>query len=295
MRLELTACKEVIRHKFNIDDGFNNSRSRLSNHILVLSDELLDLWERDARDNQYHLQFQHWYFSLIGTAKKLKKVTLKDHGMEEREEGHIVSDTARHSKDKAVVGHVEKSISKHYKDLCFISESILKKEKAHTISIGDIKDVWDGAVLEHFFDIAETPIRIEVKMGDDAEILADYLSLFYRDSKHITIKDTYMHKNEHNLKNYVMKYIPRNTAITFRAFWNYKIKQELIDKFTNYMGYPSSVVTENKKLSHHSYIESDTYIIDLGYRLRVFGDKEDGKTEEEIIMISKKECPERIE
>ena len=125
-------------------------------------------------------------------------------------------------------------------------------------------------------------------MGDDARLLADYLSQFYRDSKHITIKDTYLHKNEYNLRHYVMEYIPKTTEITFRVFWNQRIKDQLTQHFTNYMGYPTLVVIENKKLSHHSYIESDHYIIDLGYRLRVFGDKMDGRAEEEVIVVSRK-------
>lgn len=251
MRLELTACKEIIRNRFNMDDQYNNSRNRLNNHILVLSDELLQLWEQDAQENRYHLQFQNWYFSLIGSAKRLRKVTLK-HGWQgedgEDREAYIVGETARGSKDGIVVGDIPSRLTKNYRDLYFISSSILNRDKSHTIEVGDIKDVRGGAILDHFFDIVETPIRIQVRMGDDARLLADYLSQFYRDSKHITIKDTYLHKNEYNLRHYVMEYIPKTTEITFRVFWNQRIKDQLTQHFTNYMGYPTLVVIENKKL-----------------------------------------------
>jgi hypothetical protein len=300
MRLELTLCKEVIRNKFNIDDKYNNSRSRLNRHTLVLSDELLDIYEKDAKEHKYQIQFESWYFSLIGSAKRLKRVNLseakveekkekQEETQEEREEGFIIADTAANTKDKIVVGEIEKRISKHYKNAYFIKEEIFNRDKSHTVNIGDIKDVWDKAVLEHIFDIYETPIRIETSMGDDAILLGKYLSLFYKDSKNVTIKDTYMHKNENNLDKFVLKYIDKkSTKITFRAFWNYKIKEELINRYTNYKGYNSKVIIENKKLSHHSMIESDEYIIDLGYRLRVFGDKEDNKTEQEVINITRK-------
>lgn len=304
MRLELTLCKEIIRNKFNIDDRYNNSRSRLNRHTLVLSDELLEIYEKDAKEHKYQIQFESWYFSLIGSAKKLKRVKIsgieteekeevqeeeQEEGQEERQEGYIIADTAAMTKDKIVIGEVEKRIAKHFKNVYFIEEEIFNRDKTHTITIGDIKDVWDKAVLEHIFDIYETPIRIEASMGDDAKLLGDYLALFYKNSRHVIIKDTYMHKNERNLDKFVLKHIDkRSTKIIFRAFWNFKIKEELINRYTNYKGYNSKVIIENKKLSHHSMIESDEYIIDLGYRLRVFGDKDDNRTEQEVINITRK-------
>ena len=48
-------------------------RSRIDRHTLVLNDELLAIYEKDAKDNKYQIQFENWYFSLIGSAKKLRK------------------------------------------------------------------------------------------------------------------------------------------------------------------------------------------------------------------------------
>lgn len=288
MRLELTLGKEIIRNKFNIDDKYNKCRSRLNSHTLVLNDELLEIYEKDAKENKYQIQFESWYFSLIGSAKKLKKIKLPHTEIEEKE-GFIIANTALQTKDKIAIGHVEKTIAKHYKAVYFVEEKIFIKEKTHTITIGDIKNVWDHSVLEHIFDIYETPIRIEVGMGNDSTILGNYLALFYKDSKHITIKDTYIQNNEDNLNKFVLAHIDKeHTRIIFRAFWKLKVKEELMNRYTNYRGYKTKVVIENKKRSHHSMIESDEYIIDLGYRLRVFGDRDDNKTEQEVINITRK-------
>ncbi len=292
MRLEITLCKEVIRNKFNIDDRYNNLRSRINRHTLILNDELLEIYEKDAKENKYQAQFENWYFSLIGSAKKLRKLNtpvLNPEGqIKEGEEGYLVANLAAISKDKVAVGKIENSISKYYKNTYFIGEDIFNRNKSHTITMGDIGNIWTNKILTHFFDIYETPIRLEIGMGDDSALLGKYLSLFYKDSKKITIKDTYIHKNQRNLDNYVLRYIDRyKTKITFRAFWNQHIRDRLIEKFTNYNGYDTSVIIDNKKLSHHSMIQSDDYIIDIGYRLRVFGDKDDGKTEQEVINISK--------
>lgn len=61
----------------------------------------------------------------------------------------------------------------------------------------------------------------------------------------------------------------------------------LMVRITN-RGDKTSIRTDGRELSHKSFIETDKYIIDLGYRLRVFGDRDDQKTEEEIINITKK-------
>lgn len=293
MRLEITLTKEVIRNKFNIDDRYNNLRSRIDRHTLVLNDELLAIYEKDAKDNKYQIQFENWYFSLIGSAKKLRKfntLVIRPGGeIVEEEESYVVANLAAISKDKIVIGKIKKTIKEYYKNIYFVGEDILNKEKSHTIYMEDIKNVWENKILTHFFDVYETPIRLEINMGDDSALLGKYLALFYKDSKNIIIKDTYIHKNERNLEKYVLRYIDKfKTSITFRAFWNQHIREKLIQKFTDYNGYRSCVIIENKKLSHHSKIESDKYIIDLGYRLRVFGDKDDGKTEQEVINISKK-------
>src|SRR5699024_7042597 len=139
MKLELTATKKVIRNKFNIDDKYNNSRTRLDQHMIILSDALLEIWEKDAKENGYSHQFENWYFSFIHSAKTLKRVKIpEDWSPNQEDEEIIAAKTASESKDKIVIGHIENKTKKQYKDLFFVEEAILNKPKSHTITIKDI-------------------------------------------------------------------------------------------------------------------------------------------------------------
>ena len=164
------------------------------------------------------------------------------------------------------------------------------REGSQTVTMKDVRRVMVAGNTHSIFDIYETPTRLEVELDSESEILGKYLAKFLRGSKYIKIKDRYITQpeNERNLNDYILKYVRKeNTKLIFVISEN-RSKSELVERFKNYNGYKSQIEFVDDKQTHHSSIETESYIIDLGYRLRVFGDIEDGKTEDEIINITRK-------
>lgn len=293
MKLELTVSKDIIRKKFDIDDKYNVCRERLSKHKLVVSNELFKLWEQDAIENKYGTQFENWYFSIISSNKKFKKVKMQDKHKVKKVKTHeeeIMIGTALSTEDKFLVSDINIEARRKNKEVSFVSEGVFIKDKVQTVSMKDVRNVIVRKKNYSLFDIYETPTRLEVALDSDSEILSEYLSKFFKDTKKLFIKDRYItqEENERNLNKYILKHIDKKICnITFVMPENRK-KEDIIEKFTNYNGYNSDITFIDKKQTHQSYIESDEFIIDLGYRLRVFGDVDDGKTEQEIITITKK-------
>lgn len=59
--------------------------------------------------------------------------------------------------------------------------------------------------------------------------------------------------------------------------------------FNNMDGYNIKVInTANEKCMHESFIEADKCKFNIGYRMRLFGDKDDGLTEQDTITITTK-------
>lgn len=293
MRLEITVSKDIVKKKFNISDKNNKIRDRLNEHTIVVSNELLKIWEQDSKDNNYQEQFQNWYFSIINSKKKFKKVKNVKHkkvkGAKNHEEKSLIA-TAIASNDKIVVGNVDIKTKKRNKSVSFVSEGTFMREKVQTVTMKDLRKVILEKKTHSLFDIYETPTRLEIDLDSDAHILSRYLTKFLIDSKNIKIQDRYIlqPENERNLNEYILRYInKKETKLIFVISENIK-NEEIIKKFTNYRGFKSTIDFVDKKYTHHSLIETDEYIIDLGYRLRVFGDVDDGKTEQEIINITRK-------
>lgn len=292
MRLELVVSKDIIKRKFNISDKYNKVRERLSENTLVVSNQLLKTWEKDSKDNNYESQFQNWYFSLINSKKKFKKVKAVKYSevKDARQEDKVLIATALASNHKISVANMDINTRRKNKSVLFVSEGTFMREESQTITMKDIKNVLLQGKTHSIFDIYETPIRLEVGLNSESKILGLYLSKFLKLSKNIKIKDRYIlqPENERNLNKYILEYIDREkTSLTFIISKN-RDKLDIVNKFTNYNGYKSNIEFVDKNQTHHSSIESDDYIIDIGYRLRVFGDKDDGKTEEEVINITKK-------
>ena len=293
MRLEITVSKDIVKKKFDINDKYNKIRDRLNEHTLVVSNELLKVWEQDSKDNNYHEQFQNWYFSIINSKKRFKKVKNVKHtkvkGAKNFEEKALIA-TAMASHDKIVVGNVDIKTKKRNKLISFVSEGTFIREKVQTVTMKDLKKVIVEKKTHSLFDIYETPTRLEVDLDSDSHILSRYLTKYLRSSKNITIQDRYIlqPENERNLNEYILRYVSKkDTKLIFVISENVK-NEEIIKKFNNYKGFKSSIEFVDKKYTHHSLLETDEYIIDLGYRLRVFGDVDDGKTEQEIINITRK-------
>lgn len=123
--------------------------------------------------------------------------------------------------------------------------------------------------------------------------MAEYLSLFYKDSKNITIKDVYLDNEENlrNFKNYILPFIDKEKCkITLLLYWeNSTKKKELERKFKQIKGYNIEIKKlPNSSHLHDSFIEGDNYKINIGYRLKLFGDRDDGLTEEEVVNITRK-------
>lgn len=293
MRLELAVSKDIIKRKFDIDDKYNKLRDRLNKHQIIVSNELLKTWEQDSIDNKYHDQFQNWYFSLINSKKKFKKVKAVKYNRVKEARNHeekILIATAMASKDRIVVGNLDIKTKRKNRTVLFVSEGTFMREESQTVSMNDVRKVIIAGKTHSIFDIYETPTRLEVELDSESQVLGMYLSKFIENSKNIKIQDRYILQieNERNLNEYILKYVDKKTTkLTFVISENNK-KDDIIEKFTNYNGYRSNIEFVDNKETHHSSIETDQYIIDLGYRLRVFGDVDDGKTEHEVINITKK-------
>lgn len=294
MRLEITLDKRIIRSKFDIDTKYDELRNRINRHILVISDELKAIWDKDAEENGYKKEYDEWISSIFREEDKIKKVSIKkpEESFEKPiSEENIIIDTALLSKDKIVVADYDKSLKSRFSKIKFVSYEAFLRENKQTVRLSDIEEVLVKNKCEELFDIYETPVRVEVTYGN-ADILARYLSKFYEESTIITIKDKFLGnpENERNLKQYILKYINRERCrIKFILFWEKKDKEHLEQRFKDYDGFKSDVILVKKDMAHSSYIETDKYMIDLGYRLKVFGGLEnDGETEYEIVNITKK-------
>lgn len=294
MRLEITLDKEIIRNKFNIDTKYDVLRSRINRHTLMVSEELVDIWDKDADENNYRVDYNEWFMSIVREKAKIKKVNLIEldgNYSNLPKDNDIGIRTAMASEDKLLVGDYTNFVKSICNKVRFVSNDTFIKEDKQTIKLNDIENVIQRNKVDELFSIYETPIRIEVTYGN-AEILARYLSKFYSTTNNLIIKDKYLSnpENERNLKNYILKYINKdNCKIKFITYWDKKTKGYINKKFKNYEGFNSEVVLSKKDMAHNSYIETDKYIIDLGYRLKVFGGVEnDGETEYEIVNITKK-------
>lgn len=294
MRLEITLSKEIIRSKFDLDTKYDELRNRINRHILVISDELKSIWDRDAEENNYKEEYDEWILSISRDIDKIKKVNIEDFKKdlpENLSKEDIAITTALASKDKILIGDYSNNLKNKYSKIKFVTYEAFLRENKQTVKLNDIEEVLVKNKCYELFDIYETPVRIEVTYGN-ADILAKYLAKFYEGSKNIIIKDKYLNnaENERNLKQYILKYINRDECrIKFILYWDKKDKENLESRFRNYNGYKSDVVLAKKDMAHSSYIETDKYMIDLGYRLKVFGGLEnDGETEYEIINITKK-------
>lgn len=294
MRLDITLDKKSVKNKFNIDAKYDDLRSRINRHTLVISKELKEIWDKDAEENNYKQAYDEWFLSILREKTKIKKINLgerKDDGNNHLNESDIYLKTALASEDKILLGEYSGNIRGRYNQIKFISEEIFLREDNQTVKLSDIEDVLVKNKYDAIFDIYETPVRIEITYGK-ADILGKYLSKFYKNTKEIIIKDKYLNnlENERNLNAYILKYIDKqNCKIKFITYWDKKTKENLNDKFRNYEGYNSEVILSKKDMAHSSYIETNEYIIDLGYRLKVFGGSEnDGETEHEVINITRK-------
>lgn len=294
MKLEITLCKNILRNKFNQKDKYNKLRDRIYRHKLSVSKELLKVWEEDAKEYGYEKQFMDWYFSIIGSRQRLTKVNIdnikKTRGARS-EEDKIILKTALGSRDKIIAGNLNEDMVKRNRRVAFIPEDVFSREKIQTVTTEDVENVMTHKDNTPIFDIYETPIRLVVNLDSDSELLGRYLSKFIVGTKKLYIKDKYItqFENERNINDYILKYLDNKRTKLVFIFPEERKNSKKLARFKNYNGFKTELRFIDSKLMHHSSLETDNFIIDLGYRLRVFGGEEDGKTEQEIINISKKQ------
>jgi hypothetical protein len=293
MKLEITLTKNILRKKFDPDDKYNKLRDRIDRHKLALSNELFEVWEKDARENGYQQYFMDWYFSIIGTGKKLRKFKIdkirKVRGTRSKED-EVLLKTAIASNDKIIAGNVNPDMIKRNNKVSIISEEVFSREKRQTVTTEDVENVLTHKDNSAIFDIYETPVRLVVNLDSDSELLGKYLSKFIIGTKKLYIKDKYItqFENERNINEYILKYLNKKETKLVFLFPEERKDSKGIVRFRGYEGFNTEFQFLDSKLMHHSSLETDRYVIDLGYRLRVFGGEEDGKTEQEIINITKK-------
>lgn len=292
MRLQLTLSKENIYKQFTIGADDLNAKIRIKNNILVVSKELVAEWKKYIDSKGCIKYFDDWFYGVAIPQGIVKKVKIVEDA-ELQTENEILIKTCELSEDKILVAE-SNIVPNDKKDIIkFISSKIFNNEKLQQIEIKDIEDVELRKVYTNIFSIYETPIVLKVSKNLDSSILAEYLSNFYKGTSKLIISDNFL-DNEENLRNfrtYILPYINKeNCEIITKFFWdNGERKKELERKFNNIDGYKCSVKKlPDKSQAHKFYIESDKYTLYWGYRLKIFGGRDNGCTEEDNVTIIRK-------
>lgn len=292
MKLELTLCKEIIYKYFSIGSEDINLKLRIANNKLIVSDELINIWREFFISKNAENIFENWlYGNAVLSQGYIKKVALDE---TDKDEENVIIDTCLLSEDKIIVGENNFIPAQKRQNITFISNSNFNKNKNQRIKIEDISNVFNRRRMDNMFSIYETPVVIDVSMNSDSYILAQYLALFYKDSSKVTIRDMYLDNEDNlrNLKKYILPYIDKSKCqVVLQLYWgnNASRKKELEKIFNNLDGYNITIQgLRHKEFTHESFIESDKYKLNIGYRMKLFGDKDDGLTEQETVIITKK-------
>ncbi|MDK0629171.1 hypothetical protein [Clostridium perfringens] len=289
MKMEFVLDKEIIKMGLSNDIQNITATKRIIENKIIASNELLNIWETNAKENKYLNVYQGWLFARANQKGLFEKVDCSNElelVKSDNDEERITLATAKASNKKILIADYDAKVKNENKDIIIIKSNIFNKEKQQIIKSSDLENLIVHKNFDKIFDIYETPITIDISLNFDSSILAEFLSKFYLNSKKVIIKDKYLIQNESSLEQYIMPYIKKGeTEIIFISSWDKHTKASY-SKFTNYKGYKSTIKNEKKDLAHSSYIESDKYRIDVGYRLNIFG--KNGKTNAETIRILKK-------
>lgn len=292
MKLELTLCKEIIYRHFSIGSEDINLKLRIANNRLIVSDELINIWKEFFISKNAGNIFENWFYgNAVLSQGYIKKVELDE---TDKDEKTAIIETCLLSEDKIIVGDNNFIPVNKRENITFISNRNFNNDKNQRIKIEDISNVFNRRRMDNMFSIYETPVVIDVSMNSDSYILSQYLSLFYKDSSKVTIRDMYLDNEENlrNLKKYILPYIDKSKCeVVLQLYWgdNASRKKELEKIFNNLEGYNITIQgLRRKEFTHESFIESDKYKLNIGYRMKLFGDKDDGLTEQETVIITKK-------
>ena len=293
MRLELTLSKETVSNYFSVSITNKNTKIRISNNILVVSNELIDIWQNFLESRNLKDQFNQWfYMEAVLSTDYVTKVTLNTSG-DNSTENNVIINTCELSRDKIIVGESTNIIPANKRGtIKFISNSDFNREKKQRIKILDIYNVYCKNRCSDIFSLYETPVVIDVNLNSDSNILAKYLSKFYENSPKLIIRDLYLANTENlrNFRKYILPYVDKHMCnITIQFHWDTATqKRQLESIFNNLDGYTINIENVSKECMHESFIESDKYKFNIGYRLKLFGVKDDGLTQQDTITITRK-------
>ena len=180
--------------------------------------------------------------------------------------------------DSLLIGNFDRPVPRTFR---YNSIEDIKKPKEILITLNDVQDILTRfGRLKKWFSVYETSIQLQIEENKDAELLAKYLVNFLK-GDNVEIQDAYLVSNPNNEKNfqeYIYPHIKdKNITLIIPTEDGAEHKQRLVQK------YKAKVKCYAKEKIHQSYIKTDLYRIDLGYRFDVFGTN--GKTKREMIHI----------
>ena len=290
MKLELTLSKETISNYFSVSRMMINAKSRISNNVLVVSSELINIWEKYLVSKNLEEQFNQWfYMEAVLSQDYVRKVKIGNSINEQ----DIMINTCELSNDKIIVADNNVIPGNKRNNLRVIFNRDFNNNKIQRIKVQDIEKVYCRNIYNDIFSLYETPVVIDVSLNSNSKILAEYLSKFYVNTSKLIIRDLYLSNvdNLRNFKKYILPYLDKqNCKIEIQLYWNTSSEKKQMESIFNNMDeYNIKVInTVNEKCMHESFIESDKYKFNIGYRMRLFGDKDDGLTEQDTITITTK-------
>lgn len=254
------------------DDSLDNFHS----NNISMSRELLACWEKSAENSEINALFQNWLVQNSSGENKFQMVQLEPQDTDT--DINIAIKTCQISKTKIIIGDNFLPQSRHFPNIKFCKENLFfqANKSIHDFSI--VENYFQNNILRIFPFFLAPPVQINVPANRNSEILAQYLAEFY--DENILIQDLFFVTNEPNFNRYIVPHIKPNSSLTIVISTEdgKKHKQRIEKKYSN-----CTVKCYDKKLLHEGFISTQSYKINLGYRLLIFGDK--GKTNKESISI----------
>lgn len=211
MKLELTLSKETISNYFSVSRMMINAKSRISNNVLVVSSELINIWEKYLVSKNLEEQFNQWfYMEAVISQDYVRKVKIGN-SINSINEQDIMINTCELSKDKIIVADNNIILGNKRKNLRVISNKDFNNNKIQRIKVQDIEKVYCRNICNDIFSLYETPVVIDVSLNSNSKILAEYLAKFYENTSKLIIRDLYLSnvENLRNFKKYILPYLDK--------------------------------------------------------------------------------------
>ena len=189
MKLELTLSKETISNYFSVSRMMINAKSRISNNVLVVSSELINIWEKYLVSKNLEEQFNQWfYMEAVLSQDYVRKVKIGNSINEQ----DIMINTCELSNDKIIVADNNVIPGNKRNNLRVIFNRDFNNNKIQRIKVQDIEKVYCRNIYNDIFSLYETPVVIDVSLNSNSKILAEYLSKFYENTSKLIIRDLYL-------------------------------------------------------------------------------------------------------